>query len=78
MRRPCAPTRQFHPESILSDGGATMLANFLALSGGTWEAAAAEAARAVVGTGAAVERGIITIVRGPADLATAAGAAASE
>lgn len=28
---------QYHPESILSDEGQTMLANFLKLKGGTWE-----------------------------------------
>ncbi|KAK5653096.1 hypothetical protein OQA88_9194 [Cercophora sp. LCS_1] len=28
---------QFHPESILSEGGRTMLRNFLHMQGGTWE-----------------------------------------
>ncbi|KAM0349438.1 hypothetical protein ACHAPU_003847 [Fusarium lateritium] len=28
---------QFHPESILSEGGLTMISNFLHMQGGTWE-----------------------------------------
>ena len=28
---------QYHPESILSEGGEELFANFLKLSGGTWE-----------------------------------------